>query len=311
MSPRIETSASPGEALTRAIFLAVVADALLTLMDALIKSMAAGYPVLEIAFLRFGWGTIWSSVLLAIMRPGWPSRETAIYNSTRSILVVVTATSFFFALGQLPLADAVALSFISPVFIALFGAIFLAEKIDGRILVALGAGLLGMVLIAGGKLGAGTYQAHALLGVAACLVSAVSYALALVLLRARATRDALPIIVWFQNLGPAILLAPGAALVWVSPAPRDVLVFAVIGLIGVTGHCLLASAFARAEAARLAPVQYTTLIWGAVFGYVFFGDFPPLATWLGAGLIILGTMFTQGVGGKRRPARDRAGHKDE
>jgi len=280
-----------------AIILAIAGDGLLSLMDAIIKSLTTRYPTFQIAFLRFSSGLVWASLLVAFIRPGWPSREAIIYNATRSVLVVITATSFFYALSQLPLAEAVALSFLSPMFIALFGAVFLKEHIDSRIVFGLLTGFAGMMLIAGARVGAGTYTAGAIYGTAACVVSAVAYALTLVLLRARALRDALSIIVWFQNLGPAVLLAPVAALVWITPTLQDLGLFALIGFIGVAGHMLIASAFARAEAARLAPVHYTTLIWGVVFGYAFFSDLPGVATLGGAGLIVLGTIATH----RRKP----------
>jgi S-adenosylmethionine uptake transporter len=68
-----------------------------------------------------------------------------------AVLGVLTATSFFFALSLLPLADAIALSFISPAITALMGAMILGERLDWRIAVALAAGFLGMLLIVGGK----------------------------------------------------------------------------------------------------------------------------------------------------------------
>lgn len=276
----------------QAIIMAVAGDGLLSLMDALIKSMTPRYPTLQIAFMRFSSGLLWASLVLAILRPGWPSRETVFYNTTRSVLVVMTATSFFFALGQLPLADAVALSFLSPMFIALFGAIFLKERIDTGIVLALVAGFCGMLLIAGGRIGSGDYGEGALLGTVACVLSAVTYALNLVLLRSRAQRDALSIIVWFQNMGPALLLAPAAAFVWTPLISEDLALLALIGLLGVSGHFLLALAFARAEAARLAPIHYVTLAWGVLFGYLLFADLPGLTTIAGAGLIVLGTIAT-------------------
>ena len=276
----------------RAIILAIAGDGLLSFMDALIKSLTGRYPTFQITFLRFSSGFLWASALLLLVRPGWPSRETNIYNSTRSVLIVITSTSFFFALSQLPLADVVALSFLSPMFIALFGAIFLKEVIDGRIAFALLTGFAGMLLIAGAGIGGGTYSASAIYGTAACVVAAVSYAATLVLLRARAQHDALSVIIWFQNVGPSLILAPAAALVWTTPSLADLGLFALIGLIGVTGHMLLALAFARAEAARLAPVHYTTLIWAVIFGYVLFSDLPGPATLAGAGLIVVGTIAT-------------------
>ena len=58
-------------------------------------------------------------------------------------------------------------------------------------------------------------------------------------------------------------------------------------------HTMLAHAFARIEAARLAPITYVTLVWGVVFGFLFFAEVPGLATLLGAGLIVLGTIITR------------------
>ena len=91
-------------------------------MDAMIKQLSPRYPTLEIAFLRFAFGMVGAVVYALWMRPGWPTREAAAYNGLRALLIVVTATSFFFALGRLPLADAIAMSFISPVLTALLGA---------------------------------------------------------------------------------------------------------------------------------------------------------------------------------------------
>jgi S-adenosylmethionine uptake transporter len=81
--------------------------------------------------------------------------------------------------------------------------------------------------------------------------------------------------------------------VWTPLTLADTALFALIGTIGVAGHTLLAHAFARIEAARLAPVSYVTLAWGVLFGVGFFGEVPGWATLAGAALIVLGTLFTQ------------------
>jgi S-adenosylmethionine uptake transporter len=278
----------------RAVVFAAIGEGVLTFMDMLIKSIATRLLIFEIAFLRFAFGLIWALLLVAILRPGWPGRETIVFNTGRSVLVAITATSFFFALSKLPLADAIALSFLSPVFMALFGVLWLRERIDDRIVLALVTGFAGMLLIASGKFGGGDYAKwDAWLGVGACLVSAVTYAMTIAILRARAQRDPIPTILLFQNAGPALLLALPAAHVWVAPTPSDLALFALIGAIGTGGHVLLAFAFSRIEAARLAPIHYTTLVWGIVFGYVAFGDLPGMTTLLGASLIVAGTLITQ------------------
>lgn len=279
--------------LTRLVLLAVAAEGLLTLMDALIKALSARYPTLQIAFLRFGFGLLGAAVYAAWSRPGWPTREATLYNGLRALLIVVTATTFFFALARLPLADAIALSFISPALTALFGVALLGERFDWRIAVALAGGFAGMLLIVGGKLGGAGLGGEVLVGAAAVVLSAVGYSLNIIMLRHRATRDPLSQIVLFQNLGPALLLAVPVLWAWTPLTLADTLLFAVLGTLGVTAHTMLAHAFARIEAARLAPVGYVTLAWGVLFGFVFFAEVPGLATLAGAALIVLGAFLSQ------------------
>jgi len=279
--------------LTRLVLLAVAAEGLLTLMDALIKLLSARYPILQIAFLRFGFGLIGAAVYAGWSRPGWPTREATLYNGMRAVIIVVTATTFFFALARLPLADTIALSFISPVLTALFGVLLLGERLDWRIGVALIGGLVGMLLIVGGSIGSAGLSGDVLIGAAAVLLSAVGYALNIIVLRHRATRDPLSQIVLFQNLGPALLLALPVLWVWTPLTLADTALFALLGTLGVTAHTMLAHAFARIEAARLAPVGYVTLVWGVLFGFLFFAEVPGAATLTGAALIVVGTLVSQ------------------
>ncbi len=206
--------------LVEAALCAVTAEALLTFMDALIKGLSARYPTLQIAFLRFAFGTVWATVLIALFWPGWPSAETIRTNISRSFLVVITATCFFFALGRLPLAETVALSFVSPLLMVLFGGLILGEKLDRSIFIALGAGLAGMLLIVGWRLGHTAYEAEALLGVAAICISTITYALNIIVLRVRAQRDPAMTIVWFQSSCPAVMLLIPALFVWTPPTSR-------------------------------------------------------------------------------------------
>jgi drug/metabolite transporter (DMT)-like permease len=289
-APMPPPSPSP---LARIVLLAVAAEGLLTFMDALIKLLSARYPAVQIAFLRFGFGLVGAALYAAWRPPGWPTREALLFNGIRAVLIVVTATTFFFALARLPLADAIALSFIAPVLTALFGISLLGEQRDWRIAVALMAGFAGMVLIVGGKIGSAGLTAEVAIGAAAVVLSAVGYALNIIVLRHRAVRDPLSQIVLFQNLGPTLLLAPAVVWVWEPLTLADAALFALIGSIGVAAHTMLAHAFARIEATRLAPVGYVTLVWGVLFGYMFFAEIPGLAALGGAALIVLGTVLTR------------------
>jgi S-adenosylmethionine uptake transporter len=289
----VEVLNRPGSPLRRAVLLAVASEGVLVFMDSIIKSMTTRYPTLEIAFLRFAMGSIFAAAFFMWKRPGLPTWESIRFNALRSGLIVVTAVAFFYALGKLPLAECMALSFVSPLFIALFGVVLLKERFDPRIVVALGCGLIGMFAIVGGQLGASTWSESALYGAIAVLISSITYALVVVILRARATIDPLPTILLFQHVGPSLILAGPAAAVWVQPTPTDLGVFLGVGALGMTGHGLLAKAYSIAEASRLAPVNYVILVWGIVFGVLFFGEWPGLMTFAGALFIVAAAAIAQ------------------
>ncbi|WP_445501429.1 DMT family transporter [Microvirga sp. G4-2] len=259
--------------------------AVLSVMDAVIKGMSAYYPTFQVAFLRFICGTIVATGVVAVMRPGWPSRETVQANVLRSVTAVVTAVSFFYALGQLPLAETLVLSFLSPMFIALFGLLMLKERVDPRIVAAIAIGFGGTLVVVLGQTGeAGATRSW--MGVGAALLSAITYALSLVLLRQRAQKDKFLHIVYFQNIGPALLVLPFGLWAWQPLNVVHLAWFMLMGVLGVIGHVLMATAYAKAEAARLAPLEYTALIWAVLIGYGVFGEIPTLAT-LGGGLLIV------------------------
>jgi drug/metabolite transporter (DMT)-like permease len=264
--------------------------AVLSIMDAVIKAMAVHYPTFQVAFLRFACGTIIATGVVIALRPGWPSRETVMANMMRSVIAVVTAVSFFYALGQLPLAETLVLSFLSPMFIALFSVLMLKEKVDGRIIAAIAVGFGGTLIVVLGQTDAGAARSWS--GVAAALLAAVTYALSLVLLRQRAQRDKFMHIVYFQNIGPAVLSLPFAALVWQPLDMSHLAWFMMMGVLGVIGHILMATAYARSEAARLAPLEYTALVWAALIGYGVFSEIPTWATLGGGALIVMAALLT-------------------
>lgn len=280
---------------TLPFLLAIGGIAVLCIMDAVIKAAGTRYPTFQLAFLRFLAGFIWTIAAVAILRPAFPSRETIRVNTLRGVIGLITATSFFYALQTLPLAETIAFSFLSPLFLALFGALILGEAIRRETLGGLGLGFVGMLMMTFGHgLTTGGPLISAALhipGVLAAIGSAISYAFGLVLLRQRAQQDALILIVLFQTTVPAILLAGPAWWVWKPLASGDLWLFAAIGGLGLCGHMLLANAFKRAEASRLAPAEYSALVMAAVLGYAFFSEVPGLATLLGALLVISGTII--------------------
>jgi drug/metabolite transporter (DMT)-like permease len=265
---------------------AALGIALLTAMDAVIKAQMQQHPFLLALFMRFAAGAICAIIVVAVLRPARPTRASLIGNSIRIPLVIVTASSFFYSISVLPLAEALTLSFLAPVFVALLGALILKERLDGRILQALGFGLAGMLVMVWPRLQGGVTGAE--LGVAAALVSAVSYAFNLILLRTIAVKEHPAIIVLFQNAGPALCLAWPAYYIFQPMSVGDLLTYLAGGALGVAGHLSLTSAFARAPASRLAPIEYTALVWASLLGWFVFSEVPLWTTYAGAALIVAG-----------------------
>ena len=189
--------------------------------------------------------------------------------------------------GNCPLAETWSCRSSSPMFVALFGLLLLRERVDSRVLAAIAVGFGGTLVVVLGQNGGRGRRPVLDRGRRRRLFSAVTYAFSMVLLRQRAQRDKFIHIVLLQNIGPAILVAPFA--ICGLAAGRTwciLLVLAHMGLLGTTGHILLTTAYAKAEAARLAPLEYTALIWAACIGYGVFNEVPTWAT-LGGGLLIV------------------------
>lgn len=282
MSPKQRILALPP------LVLAVFGIFLLTCMDAVIKAQMQVHPVSVSVFMRFVAGGFVAMAVMAILKPPKPTHDEIRANLLRVPLVVLTASSFFLAVSLLPLAEAISLSFLAPCFIAVLGVVWLKERVDRSIIIALVFGFGGMAVMLWPNLQAG--RAASTLGVTAALFSAFAYAVNIILLRRLALSQHPATIVAFQNVGPAVLLLPLAIWQWSSPTASDLAMFSLAGLFGVGGHLALTFAFARAAASRIAPTEYTSLVWAALIGFVAFSEVPTLYTLAGSALIIAGSL---------------------
>lgn len=271
------------------IALAILGIGVLSAMDALIKLVGARYPTFQLVFLRFAFGFVVAGGLWLWMRPARPTAEAVRVNILRGFIGLATATSFFYALQTLPLAETIAFSFLSPLFLTAFGVLLLGETLLRSIVIGLGVGFAGMLVMVGGQGFGGS--GLPMLGVMAAIGSAVTYALSLTLLRQRARQDALITIVTFQHVVPATMMLVPALLVWVPPSSTDLMIYAAMAVMGVGGHLLMGMAFKRAEASKLAVAEYSALVYAAALGFVFFDEVPGLATLAGTLLIVAGTLL--------------------
>lgn len=272
------------------VALAVIGTALLCVMDAVIKHLSQTNGALAIALGRYVFGAIAAGAIWHSAGRPAITLEMLRAHAVRGVLIATSAWCFFFALGKLELVEAITLGFLAPLLIPFAAWALLGERVR---LASLGAGVIGFTGAAIAANGAPLeQQSHAhVLGIAAALTAAVTYALSIALLRQRADKDGAPVVGLMQTLLPmAIVAGPAIAL---SPLPplTDLPWFFVMGILGATGWYLLIKAYARTEAQRLAPIEFTALLWASLFGFVLFHEVPRPQVYAGAALIIAACLF--------------------
>ncbi|MBL0929755.1 MAG: DMT family transporter [Alphaproteobacteria bacterium] len=268
--------------------LAVFGIALLTGMDALAKALAGGYGTFQIVFFRYAVSLLLFAAAIPLLRPEWPRRERLGAHAARAVLTIVTGATFFYALGKLPFTEVFAIAYTGPIFVALFGALLLGEKVRWPTMAAIACGFAGVLVIAAdGPAGGGDTQQY--LALACAIASPVSYALGVVLLRSQTLHESVPTILIVQaamiTLGLAIVAGPR----FTMPDGADLWAIGGIGLLGAAGIYAFSAAIAKLQAAQVAAADYSGLIWAAMLGYVAFGETPRPAMWIGALLILAGS----------------------
>lgn len=275
------------------ILLAALATGLLTVMDGVVKGLAGRYPTIDIVFLRYLSGAVVTIPILIAVRPPLPGREMLKAHAVRAVLVLGTAFFFFHALSLLPIIEAIVFSYLAPLFMALLARLLLGERLSPATGAAIAIGFTGCIVIALGKgLGADGFGKD-LIGVGSALAAAVTYAAAMVLLRARTGSDHIVGIVALQNVLACAYALPFTFALG-NPLPAIAAewpALLAIGLLGTLGHLVFAAAYGRAPAAKIGAVEYTSFIWAVAIGVVAFGEYPTLSAIAGAALIVAGSLL--------------------
>ncbi len=271
----------------------VLAAASFVTMDATIKTLAPRYDALQLSFFRFASGSVFAVALWLWQRSALPSRDAWRLHVVRSLFLLVSLVGYFFALTRLPLAQAIAISYLSPIFVSVLAVPVLRERPSPAIWAALTLGFAGVAISVLPELlaiRAGAGDGH-LLGMVAAAVAAMAFAGVMLLARRQANRDAIWTILLVQNLLPLVLLIVPAAWTWKPLLTSDIALIASAGALGTTGLLSLTFAFTRLEASRVAPLEYSSFVWAAGLGYGLFDEVPTVATAASAALIIGGCLL--------------------
>ena len=263
---------------------------MLSLMDAFIKNAALAHGAYMAALLRVIIGFGLAAPVWLAFRPRWPDAKVLKVHVKRGVVGAAMALTFFVALTKLPLAETIAISFIAPIVSLYLAALLLGEKVRPRAIWGAALGLVGVVVIVGGKFGRGNLDSDTLTGLAAISFSAMLYAWNLVIQREQAlVAKPLEVTVFYMGVAAVCYLFAAPWLFDMPPLSElgDVGFAAVLTL---AGAMTMSWAYARAEAQILVPLEYSSFVWAMLFGWLLLAE---TVTWTaigGAALIVAGCL---------------------
>ncbi|MEP9373007.1 DMT family transporter [Mesorhizobium sp. KR1-2] len=276
-----------------------------SLQDPIIKAVSDRYPVMEVMAIR---SIVALPILLFIVRrdvglAALASRRFGLL-TLRATTLFASYTAYYLALAALPLADAVALYFMAPLFIMILAGPYLGERVAWQSVVTVSVGLVGVLLML--RPGNSMFEWAALLS----LLSAALYGFAQLTARKLGSTESSTVMSFYQN-GAYLLGAIVAGLVftiadigevthpsvrfltraWVWPNTADFVMMASCGFIASAGMILLSQAYRLAPANIVATFEYTGILWAPLWGFLFFAEVPQSTTTMGAALIIGAGIF--------------------
>ncbi|SIT85907.1 EamA-like transporter family protein [Yoonia rosea] len=285
---------------------AAVSVLFFSINDVAIKFLSGGYALHQVVLIRSVIGLLIIVTVIAPFTSGWAIARTKRLKMhlLRGLCVVFANMTFFLGLAAMPLADAVAIFFVSPLVITLFSVVFLGEVVGPRRWAAIAVGLIGVLVMM--RPGTAAFQVASLLPLAA----AVCYAGLHILTRRiggteSAATMAFYIQVVFLFVGVSFGLIAGDGRfgdqtdlslaflfrAWSWPAVADYPIFLLIGAGTAVAGYLISQAYRVAEASYVAPFEYLALPMAVVWGIVVFDEFPDLWDFVGMGLILGAGLF--------------------
>jgi S-adenosylmethionine uptake transporter len=255
--------------------------ALFACYDVSIKFLGGGYNALQILFFATLMGipvvfayALWSrdQGSLKPRFPGWMALRTA--------GIILNGIFGTYAFATLPLAQCYAIFFTMPIFIALFAVPILGERIDSVRGAAVLVGLLG-VIVALNPGASPLVPAHG-----AALLAAVLGSLNYIILRKTGGQERSVVLLIYPMLATLAVVAVALPFVYVPMPLHDLSLTAAMALFAFVGYLLIIEAYRRARAIVVAPMQYSQILWAALFGALLFDEVPTLATLAGSALII-------------------------
>ena len=272
---------------TGALFL-VMSNGLTATVDTVAKYMSPSLHGVQVV-----WGYSLAITVLVLgyaafrPEPLWRAFATRrpLLQFGRGAMLFATISMLFVALAKLPLADVIAISFAAPLFIILLAAPLLSERIEVHRFAAVVLGLAGVAIVM--RPGAGVFEWAALLA----LASAVFFAFFQITTRVLASTESPFTTLLYTGIGALACSSLAVPFFWAPISALEMMVFAVIGGLGVAAHVCMIRAYAFTQASFLAPFNYAKLLWAVALGYLVFGDVPQLNVIAGSAVIVASGLY--------------------
>lgn len=262
--------------------------------DTVFKRLTLSYPLIEVIWARYTFHAILVALLLGRRLPRALATRRPGLQVSRSALQFCSAASFITGLWLMPIAEANAIQFVNPLFVALLSAPLLGERVGIDRWLGVAAGFAGALIII--RPGFGDLALPAMLPLASAGFHAFYQIITRIVSR---DDDAMTSLVYAAAVG---LVASTLAVpfVWVAPDAEGWALMAAGGTIAACSHLAMIKAFTATPAATVAPYGYTSLVWSIVFGFLAFGDLPDRFTVAGALIIAASGLYIFRVE-RRRP----------
>jgi S-adenosylmethionine uptake transporter len=259
--------------------------ALFSTMDALMKGLSLAIGTYNALLWRTLAGAAIGGAVFFLRRSPRPGPGALRVHLIRGIMGSVMAMTFFWGLARVPMAQAIALAFVAPLIALYLAAVLLKERIERAAILASLLGFAGVVVILAGQAQAELGR-EALLGSLSILVSAALYGWNIILMRQQAQLAGPVEIAFFTALIMTMCFLLAAPFLAVPPPAGQVPAILAAAALAFGSLMLLSWAYARAEAQRLAPVEYTGFLWAAIFGWLVFAEPIQPLTLAGAAMIV-------------------------